>query len=352
MTRTARRRPLAAPAVPTVPAALAAVLASAVLAACGGGSTTSSAAPAPSASAPAGASASAAAQASFPLTFTSCGREVTLTGRPERVLTVGTSAPAILTAAGAADTVVARAGEFGTGLAGPVAAQVADARVLTDGDPSLEAIIGSGADTVVGYGLFETTPEDVEKAGITPVTLTGECGHDQRGALSDATTFEAVFRDVEFFGEVFGTGATAAEAVAGLRARVEAVTAAAQDAPEQSAALAYFWGDQLSIAGGRSVAHDQFAALGLTNAFADVDNSFAEIGPEVLVGKDPDVIVLGVPEGETFEAVKATLVKQAGVADLAAVQAGRVYPLDTALYAPDPSMVDGLETMADLLGRR
>lgn len=287
--------------------------------------------------------------AAFPMTLDDCGRPVVLDARPRAVLTVGTPAVRLLHAAGATEHIVARAGEFGAPTPAPADRAVAGVPVIAEGDPSAEVVVGSGADLVVGYGLFEADPAQLEASGISSVVNSGECGHDGVGPARPRS-FDAVYADIATYGRVFGTSPVADAAVAGLRTRVEAVR---REAPGggRSAAAVYFFAasSELSAYGGGSMAQAQFDALGLRNVF-DVDEEFLAPGVERLIGADPDVLVIGYGfSGETGEQARARLLELPGVVGLRAVRSGQVIEVPVTQSGADPGAVDGLETMAAAL---
>lgn len=284
----------------------------------------------------------------FPLTVTNCGRPVTIDAAPRRILTIGSSAASSLHAAGASDRIAARAGEFGNPPAGPAGAAIAGVPILTPEDPGTEAIIGAGVDTVIGYGLFETTPKDLSAAGITALTLSASC--TEAGSRSArATTFDDVYTDIALFGKLFATQATATRAVADLERRVDAVRRQAAGWPARTAATAYFFGDTPSTNGNRNIVNAQMRVLGLENVFADVDKDFIESSTEALIKRDPDVLILAHGRGDkkdTFAAARTRFLRLPGAADMKAVREHRVIGLPSAQKEPDPAAVDGLETLA------
>ncbi|MEX5637120.1 ABC transporter substrate-binding protein [Parafrankia sp. FMc2] len=319
-----------------------------MLAACGGDDAGPSAGPS---AGPAGSSGRVEAL-SFPATVSNCGEDITLDKQPEAVLTVGTAAPSLLAVAGAGDRVVGRSGEFGTPLHGEAANLLGDVPIVTPDDPTLENVIGSGADIVIGAGLFNTTAAEVEGAGLANLLVTGECGHDTGSGDEASTTFDAIWTDLELYGKIFGTSETANEAVTDLKARLIAAGDAAKGAGELRAAGVYFWGTQISVTGKRNIVHDQFDILGVTDVFEDLDKNYAEGNLEELIGRDPDVIVLSYGlDGETADQAKAKLLALPGVADMAAVRNNRIVLLDYALRSPEPSAVDGVEFLAKELDR-
>lgn len=285
----------------------------------------------------------------FPVTIDHCGAAVTFDAPPRRVLTIGTVAVRLLHAVGASDRVTARAGEFGTPVAGPAGQAVAEVPVISDEDPSTEQIVGAGVDTVIGYGLFNSTADDLAAHGIRALVNTGECGHDATGAAT-ARSFDDIYTDLEDYGTLFGAGDRARTAIRELRTRVEAIASEAPGAGRTAVSVYFFAASSgLSADGTSGIADAQFEALGLRNAFDQADEYF-DLGPERLVGADPDVIVLGHGySGETADEVRQRLLTLPGVADLRAVREGNVIPVPVTERKADPSAVDGLETIAAAL---
>ncbi len=291
--------------------------------------------------------AAAAAKPTFPMTVSNCGRQVRIDRRPERILTIGAPVVNALHAAGAAAKVTARAGEFGSPAPGAAGEAVKAARILTPEDPATEPIIGAGVDTVISYGWLETTPKALADAGITALALSGYCA--EAGGTSMIASFQDIYADLELFGRIFGTSQQAADVVAGLKRRVAAVADRASGAPKRTAASAYFFGDTPSTNGNRSMIHAQMQALGLTNAFGDVDKAFIESNTEELIKRDPDVIVLSygvLGDKDTFAKAKAKFVKLPGARDMKAVRNDRIIGIRAYQREPDPAAVDGLETLA------
>lgn len=328
--RRARRAPLAAGGV------LAAALA---LGACTG--TAQSAAPAGT---PTSGTSGASGATSYPLTVADCGTDVTFDAAPERVMTIGTDAIALLDAAGAGDRVVARSGEFGADLPDGLTDPPTDAVVVDPSDPTTEQIIGADVDVVVGYGFFNADPATLAQAGVRLLTVSAECGHDVGGG-AQGVTFDTVLGDVERFGAVFDTAATAATAVDGLRERVEAATADDAGATRTAAAVYYFSSSApLSAYGGAGILQSVLGASGLDNVYGDEPTPYLEVSVESLLAADPDVVVLvhGL-HGDTFEEARARFLAEPGVADLQAVAADRVVGMVANQSTGSPAAVDGLE---------
>jgi iron complex transport system substrate-binding protein len=281
----------------------------------------------------------------FPMVVDSCGDEVQIEADPTRILTVGTTAVNILTALGKADLIVARTGEFGAQLSGDAATAAGAADVITDEDPTKEQIIGSGADLVIGYGLFNTDSDQLAAAGIPSLVTAGECGHDGQDKL--AAGFPAVFQDLNDFGDLLGAEEQASAVTNDLEDRLSAVQASVADEEPLSAAAVYFFLDALSINGNKSIVHAQLDQIGVTNVFGDLDESFVEGSREELIKSDPDLLVLSYGfSGETFEEAREQLLKVPGIDAMRAVKDDRIVGIPVDQRDPDPSAIEGVELLA------
>ncbi|MGH3612424.1 MAG: ABC transporter substrate-binding protein [Pseudonocardia sp.] len=302
-----------------------------VLTACGGG----------------GGPAAPGVSSGFPLTVPSCGRQVTVEKPPERVLTVAADSATAVAAAGAAERVVARSAEGGAPL-GRYEAALADVPQLTvNGEPSREAIIGQQVEVVVSYLGLDVPPEDLEAAGIDLVVSAWRC--------DDEVTFDDVYGTIENYGSMFGTRDVADAAVADLRARVGAVERQFTATGSRTAVNVYIGEDRLSVYGGPSMSDTVMQTLGLTNAFADVNQRLSDVSTEELLARDPDVVLLTFGGSETeikteADAIRA-LSERVPLDRLTAVRENRVIAINFAYLVGGPLTVDGLETLAGGLAR-
>jgi len=285
----------------------------------------------------------------FPMTVDDCGREVVLDEPPRRVLTIGASAVNLLHAAGASDQIAVRSAEFGSPPTGEAAEAVADVPVLTDEDPGREAILGTGVDLVVGYGLLETTAEDLEAAGVHSIVPSGFCGTHDGGQPPADDLLPVVADDVEQMGHIFSTGDAADANAEALRERLEAVEPAASG----TAAAIYFFGDDTdrSAYGGSSLVNDMLERVGLTNVFGETDQAYLPLDMEALIDADPDTLVIVWAPDQSYESIRDRFLAIPGFADLSAVTNNRMVDLPTAMAEPDPGAIDGLEHLTTELAR-
>lgn len=289
----------------------------------------------------------------YPLTIENCGTDLKIPSEPTSVMTIGTSAIALLDVAGVSERITARSGEFGAELPEGLENPPTDAKVVDPSDPTAESIIGAEPDVIVGYGLFNAAPKDIAAAGIPEIVIDGECSHDT--ALMERTDFDAIFADVERLAAVFGTQTVAEDRLAELRAELSELTAAVStDSERGTAAVVYYFSESstLSARGGQGIADDILDRAGFDNVYADEPSVYLEVNVETLLDANPDTVVVAYGLfGESFEDAKAHLLSEPGVTDLAAVQADRIIGVPAADLSPDPGALRGLRAVLEGTGR-
>lgn len=289
-----------------------------------------------------------AATTAYPLTIENCGEPLTIETEPESILTIGTSALSLLDAAGAADRIVARSGEFGAALPDDLSTDLSDVPIIDPSDPTTEKIVGAGADVVVGYGVFNSTDEDLAAAGVTNIVIDGECSHDD--ALTDATDFDAIFSDIERLGSIFGTTDVASETVDSLRAQLSRLEESAPEKDTGSAAVVYYFSSSstLSARGGQGIANDVLDRAGLENIYGDEPSVYLETNVETLLDADPAVIVIAYGlYGEDLETATQHLLSEPGAEDLTAVKNDAIIGVPASDLSPDPDAIRGLRAVLD-----
>lgn len=202
----------------------------------------------------------------FPMTISSCGRDVTFTTPPRRVVTVGSVAAPLIAAAGAADRIITRTFETA-----PFPGQYADSLknieiTAPTGELAREEIINRTPDLVVSFEGAAVTPDDLARVNI-PLLVT-------RGYCRDASgTYDDIFADIELYGRLFGTSAAANTEITALKQRVAAIADRHRADPAARPAAALILsrdGAKISAYGSTSTVATQMRTLGLANVFGDV----------------------------------------------------------------------------------
>lgn len=282
----------------------------------------------------------------FPLTISSCGRDVTFAAPPQRVVTVGSIGAPMVAAAGAADRLVARTFETAP-FPGEYAADLGGVEITAPtGELAREEIINRAPDLVVSFEGAAVTPDDLAQVGI-PLLIT-------RGYCRDAAgSFDDVFADIALYGRLFGTSAAADAEVTALKNRVAAVTDRhrAQAAKTPAAALIISRdGAKLNAYGGNSTVDAQMRILGLDNVYGDIAKRSFEANTETLIARDPEVIILLTQGDQTPDSARTALRQRPELAGLRAIASNRIIVAPFGYTGPGPVAVEGLEVLDRELG--
>ncbi|OYP19356.1 ABC transporter substrate-binding protein [Streptomyces sp. FBKL.4005] len=244
----------------------------------------------------------------YPVTVTDCaGAKATFSRAPRKIVTSNAAGLELLLRLGAGDKVIGTGFPPGRGtLPGDLDAQARKVEVLSRTVIPKEKLLGSGADLYVdtfasmnmGGGMGDTpTEEEFKAAGITHVFLRSTaCAATGKHPVTDLSAVEA---DITTLGAVTGTRAKAAELVAGMNRKLDAVRkAVGGTAP--GARPTYFFFDydagtkQPMAVCNRQIAHAVITLAGARNVFADCDGDFQQVGWEDVIARNPDWIQLGV----------------------------------------------------------
>jgi iron complex transport system substrate-binding protein len=281
----------------------------------------------------------------YPVEVLDCGAPLTIERAPEAVFTVGTAAVELLDAAGVSDRIVARSGEFDAPLSADLATPPSDDLIVDAFDPTTEQILGSGADTVIGYGLFTADADQVTAAGIQLISVAGECGHDASTDAAPVVDFSTIVDDIRRFGQIFDTADVADAAAADLEERLAAVERPASG--DDAAWIYYFSGESgISAYGGQGIPNVTLATAGLGNVFDDQAATYIDTSMEALLERQPHWIVIGYGfTGDTAEDARARFLAEPGAEALDAVQAGRLILIPSAVTGAGPTAVTGVELL-------
>ena len=270
------------------------------------------------------------AVARFPITLTDgAGNTVTIVSEPQRIVSLAPSHTEILYVLGLQDRIV---GVTTYCNYPPAAAE--KVKVGEFANISLEQVVGLEPNLVLGTSMHaaEVAPRLREL--------------DIAVFIVDSQTVLEVLTDIQTIGRITGREEVAADLVAKMRNRIEAVQTAVEGEPRPRV----FWelGPELYTAGPGSWINDLIELAGGENIADDVGTPWPQLSVEVIVLKDPDVVVLADHNyGETAEKVA----ERPGWSDIAAVKVGRVIELveEDIFSRPGPRIVDALEFMARAL---
>jgi iron complex transport system substrate-binding protein len=294
----------------------------------------------------------------YPVTVSNCGRDVTLAAPPQRIVSLNQGSTEVLLALGVGDRVVGTAG-WTDPIRPDLAAANARVDRLADTAPSLEAVLDKAPDLVtaslqgtLGPGGI-TTSEDLEKLGVasymSAVECTKEADGDSDGKRSETLQVDKVYTEIDDLGGLVGRRDQAQTIVADMRARMARATATATG---HASVLYWFANSELPYVAGCCGGPGIITrTLGLTNAFADAQEDWPQVGWETVAQRNPDVLVLGdlTRKSQTAEnaAAKIAFLESNPVTrEMTAVQNKHYVLLAGAELNPSIRIVDAVEKVA------
>lgn len=292
--------------------ALVAVTASVALA-CGGGGND---APAP-------------ASGPFPLTIRqSDGVELTLTEAPRRIVSLSAHATEIFCAIGAEDQIVAVDRFANCPLGSNRKPQ------LDSFTPNLEAIAGYAPDLVYVSSDRNDLVQSLRRLGIRVLYLT----------LPD--TLEGVLDHIQTLSRAAGRAQEGERLVASMRERMNAVRAKLADVSEGPRVF-HELTDDFYTAAPNSFVGDFYTFLKARNIAAGSATAYPQLSAEVIVARNPEVIVLA---DEAAGVTPAQVKVRPGWSVIDAVRNDRICAVNPDLVSrPGPRVVEALETLAKCL---
>ncbi|WP_333682832.1 ABC transporter substrate-binding protein [Pontibaca methylaminivorans] len=304
--------------------------------------------------------AAAPSESGFPVTVSSCEREITISAPPRRALVNGSNLIEIMLALGLEDRLAGYSGRTvgeATLRAFPAAAGL---RAIQRSYPTLETFLDEGIDFYFAgwsYGMRvggEVTPESLGRYGIPVYELSESCvrlGQHQR------PDFDVLFRDLENLARIFGVPERAAALIAQYRARLARVAAdiaAGTGALKaQPRVFVYDSGDKVPLtAGGYAMPQAIIEAAGGENIAAMLDNSWVRIDWETVADLDPEAVVI-VDYGEISARDKIAFFKtHPALSHVGAVRNDRFLVLSYDELTPGPRNIDAVEKLAAFLHGR
>lgn len=292
---------------------------------------------------------SATTAAAFPVTVKSCDREVTFDAAPTRAISNDVNLTEMMLVLGLRDRMVGYTGISGwKTLDEEMRLGVAELPELSAKYPTKEVLAGAEPDFFFAgwnYGMKvggEVTPETLEPLGIKTYELTESCIHIGPKAKS---SMDDMYTDALNLGRIFGVEARAEELVAGWKARLAAVTAGV-DRSAPLRVFVYDSGEEAPFtAGAYAMPTALIEAAGGINIMNDMEKSWAEIGWEPVVERNPEVVVIVNYGDVTADQKIAFLKENPAFAGIDAVRNDRFVVLDYVEATPGPRNIKAVEKL-------
>jgi len=278
----------------------------------------------------------AAGKGGFPVTSADAlGRTVTISSKPQRIVSLSPSNTEILFAVGAGDQVV---GVTKFCNYPPEAQKREQVGGFTADTISVEKIVALKPDIVFSAGKIQEKVIDALASANIPVFAV------------DAATFDDVYANILAVGELTGHADEAADVVAQMKDRVAVVQSKIADVPPAKRPTVFWevWDEPLMTAGPKTFIGRMIELAGGVNIFADVTQQYPQVSAEEVIKRNPAVILGPDSHAEALTAEKIR--SRPGWGDIQAVKDGRIYLINGDIASrPGPRLADGVEAIAKAL---
>lgn len=294
----------------------------------------------------------AAPALAHPVTVRSCDREVTFDAPPAAAISNDVNLTEMMLVLGLNDRMVGYTGVSGWKTLDPVLREgVAELPELSAKYPSREVLIGAGADFFFAgwnYGMKvggEVTPETLAPYGIAVYELTESCIHIMQ---KNKASMEDMYADILNLGRIFGVSERAEALVAGWGAELADYLAGLTPLATPPRVFVYDSGEDAVFTAGRyAMPTALIEAAGGVNIMDDLEKSWAEIGWEQVIERDPEIIVIVNYGDVTAEQKIAFMKSNPAFADIDAVQNDRFVVLEYVEATPGPRNIAAVRTLAE-----
>ena len=247
----------------------------------------------------------------------SCSRQERvdeLPKRPQRIVSMAPSLTECIDAAGGVERIV---GVTKFCVYPEKIAQLP--RVGGFSDANFEAVYRLKPDLVIILDKTFAAPKRLDALGIPYLTL-------------DTSTIAKIYESIRFLGTLFQTESQAESTIRDLEQQVQAIAAAAQNAPSRRVLIAIGRNmgtgglSDVYVAGKHTLYHEMLKLLGAENVYTG-DLDYAKLSIESILRLNPDVIIDLVPDLEKSIKLTPEEVQQEWNAldRVAAVKHGQVY---------------------------
>ncbi|EBA13384.1 ABC transporter substrate-binding protein [Roseobacter sp. CCS2] len=284
-------------------------------------------------------------------TVQSCDREVTFDAPPQAAISHDINLTEMMLVLGLTDHMVGYTGISGWNkLDAEMRAGVDQLPELAAEYPSKEVLIGADADFYFAgwnYGMRvggELTPETLAPFGIQVYELTESCIHiSEKGAAS----MDDMYNDLRNLGAIFDVEDRAEALITNYQIDLAAFLASQPALPAAPRVFVYDSGEDAPFTAGRyAMPNALIEAAGGVNIMNDFEKSWATVGWEAVVERNPEIIVI-VNYGEvTAEQKRDFMMSNPAFANLDAVRNDRFVVLDYVEATPGPRNVQAVKTLA------
>ena len=284
-------------------------------------------------------------------TVQSCDRSVTFDAPPQAAISNDVNLTEMMLVLGLADRMVGYTGISGwKTLDEEMKMGVEELAELSVKYPSKEVLIGADADFFFAgwnYGMKvggEVTPETLEPFGIQVYELTESCIHVGE---KDAASMEDMYNDLRNLGAIFDVSDRAEGLIENYQAKLAAFLDAQPTLETAPRVFVYDSGEDVPFTAGRyAMLNALIEAAGGTNIMNDFEKSWATVGWEAVVERNPDMIVIVNYGDVTADQKREFMMSNPAFADIDAVRNDRFVVLEYVEATPGPRNIEAVKTLA------
>ncbi|WP_299748473.1 ABC transporter substrate-binding protein [uncultured Tateyamaria sp.] len=284
-------------------------------------------------------------------TVQSCDRTVTFDAPPQAAISNDVNLTEMMLVLGLADRMVGYTGISGwKTLDEEMTAGIEALPELSAKYPSKEVLIGADADFFFAgwnYGMKvggDVTPETLAPFGIDVYELTESCIHI---GDKDAASMDDMYNDLLNLGAIFDVSDKAEALVADYRADLEGFTTELEPLEAAPRVFVYDSGEDVPFTAGRyAMPSALIEAAGGANIMNDFEKSWATVGWEAVVERNPEIIVIVNYGQVTAEEKRAFMMSNPAFAEIDAVKNDRFVTLEYVEATPGPRNINAVKTLA------
>lgn len=201
--------------------------------------------------------------------------------------------------------------------------------------PNIELIVELEPDLILASTIHQEEVYRLEELGI-PVLVV------------ESSTVDDLFDNILLIAKVTGAINAGEEYTASLWERIQAIEDVVAGIPAEDKVLVYYevYSDPLMSAGRGAFVNDIIRLAGGINIFGDLNEDYPQISAEVVVEKQPDVILFPAYHG-TAGNVLEILSERPGWENVPAIKEGRIHVVSDDSFAnPSPRVVESVEEAA------
>lgn len=296
----------------------------------------------------------------YPVTVENCGEKKTYRKAPQRVVTNDVGITEIMFALGLEKQMAGfvMPDDKGDLTSVPWKDGYNRTKWLSKKGINKELVLDARADLVFAgwnYGFDEGegfTPAELAKVGVGSYLLSESCRNGRGTARGVMAPLDALYTDLRNLGRIFGVEDRAEALVATFRKQVAEAEGKALKGADRPRVFLYDDGrDKPFTSGAYAGPHDIITRAGGDHVMKDLKDSWATVGWETVVARDPEVIVINDYGDTSAEQKRKFLKSYPPLANVSAVKNDRIVVLDYVDLVESPRNPAAVASLAEDLRR-